>query len=123
MATQLQERSGRNNRLVVLLSDDEKRRIEKHARQAGVSIGEWVRSALDMFEATGDVPEELLAMVNEELRQALARTEQAVQRLEASEQAWAAYDEDAQRERVRTELERHWGDPERVMAIIRGGSA
>lgn len=109
MATQLKERpETRSERLVVLVSPREKRAIEGNAREAGMSLSDFVRAASQSYgEPTADERAELEKLFAE-MREANARSDATLARLEATKAIADAYDEEA----YKAELERAWTNPD-----------
>ena len=95
MATQLKERpETRSERLVVLVSPREKRAIEQNAREAGMSLSDFVRAAAQSYG-------EPTAEERAELAKLFAAT---LARLEATNALADAYDHDA----YKAELTKAW---------------
>lgn len=121
MATQLKHnRERRDRRLVVLVSTKEKQQIEQRAREAELSVSDWLRLAGENFETPTEAELAALEQLAIELTDATARTEASSQMLLGSERRWAEFDETAHKDRIERLMERHWGDPEAVMKILRG---
>lgn len=96
MATLLKERpETRSERLVVLVSPREKRAIEQGAREAGMSLSDFVRTAAQNYVEPTDDEKALLYELIAEMKAANDRSDATLARLEATN-AWAdAYDEKA----------------------------
>lgn len=105
MATQaIDTPDTRTNRLVVLLSNREKRAIEDGARAASMSLSEYVRTAAQSHSEPTDAERALLADLLVELEQANARSDDAFARLEATEARAAAFDEEGFKAKTRERL-------------------
>lgn len=109
MATQLKERpQTRSERLVVLVSPREKRAIEQNAREGGMSLSDFVRTAAQNYgEPTSEERAELEQLF-EEMRAADARSDATLVRLEELEKRAKAYDADAHK----AELTKAWTNPD-----------
>ena len=102
MATQPIET--RSERVVVLMTPTEKRAISGRAKDAGLSLGEYMRLAAD-FETMSPSERQQLEFIAEELRGAVERTTATLDKLDATAARAAALDEDALRDKYRRELE------------------
>src|SRR5262249_21134395 len=102
MATQISET--RTERVVVLMTPSEKRAIAERARDAGLSTGEYMRLAAE-FEAMSPLERDQLEFIAEELRAAVERTTETLDRLDAVSARASAINEDALREKYRREFE------------------
>lgn len=101
----------RSERLVVLVSPTEKRRIEAAAKDAQMSLSDFVRGAAqnyaDPSAAERAIIEELLKVIND----GAERTDRALAKLEATNARAAAFDEAA----YKRDLEAKWtknGEPD-----------
>lgn len=96
MATQLKERTEtRSERLVVLVSASEKRAIEQGAREAGMSLSDFVRTACqNHVEPTAEERAEFQALFAE-MQAANMRSDETLARLEATNARAEAYDHEA----------------------------
>jgi hypothetical protein len=92
----------RSERIVVLMTPREKRDLSARAREAGVSVGEYMRLAAEFETLSRDEKAQLETLVSD-LRAATERTQATLDRLEAT--AARVIDEDALRARSRAELE------------------
>lgn len=105
MATQaLAVRGGRPNRLVVLVNDEERARIIDRARAASMSVSDYLRTAGELFEQPTESEKRLLHDLLEELKEANAKSDASLAKLEATAERAAAFDEDAYRAKVEAEL-------------------
>src|SRR3546814_11313446 len=75
----------RNNRVVVLVSDAEKRRIAANARAADLSVSDYMRRAAERYSEPTDAERALMKDLLVELERANAATDAALVRLEATE--------------------------------------
>lgn len=105
MAKQLKERTEtRSERLVVLFSPREKRAVEQGAREAGMSLSDFVRTATQNYvEPTAEEKAEFQKLIAE-MQAANARSDETLARLEATNARAEAYDHEAYKAR----LEKAW---------------
>lgn len=103
MATQALDT--RTERMVVLVSATEKRRIAENARAASMTMSDYVRTAAERYTEPSDAERELMAELLGMLEEANARTDASLARLAETEARVIAFDEDAYRAKVRAELE------------------
>jgi hypothetical protein len=61
VAAPLQERprSAASERVVVLMTPEDKRALEEKARAAGISVGEFVRRAVEVYDPSGEETEQV----------------------------------------------------------------
>lgn len=102
MATQLSD--PRSSRVVVLVSPAEKRRIAANAEAADMSVSDFMRTAAERYSEPTPVEQALMRDLLAQLETANARTETAMNELEAARASAAAFDEEAYRAQVREEL-------------------
>lgn len=96
MATQLKERpETRSERLVVLVSPREKRAIEQAAREAGLSLSDFVRTASQNYVGPTAEEKAELRQLMADVRAASARSDETLVRLEATNSRADAYDHEA----------------------------
>ena len=76
-------REALNERVVTLMTASEKRHLEAKARQAGISVGEFVRRSVDAYDAEEARELEQLAVLAREFRQSAERASAAVDRANA----------------------------------------
>lgn len=88
-------RERRDQRLVVLVSDREKERIASRARDAAMSMSDWLRTAGEQYDDPTKTEKLLLADLIETLKVANAKTAAALQRLEKGAERRASFDEAA----------------------------
>ncbi len=78
----------RNNRMTILMSDDEKSEVETLASQMGVSNSEYVRLAVDNYSNVSAEQEAelaaLVAEVNKAIPEMRATLDRSCERLEAT---------------------------------------
>lgn len=127
MATQaIDTLDTRTNRLVVLLSNREKRAIEDGARAASMSLSEYVRTAAQSHAEPTEAEQALIEDLLVELEAANVRTDEAFARLEATEARAAAFDEEAIKAETRARLlvdgEVDWGALREMLAPVRGSA-
>lgn len=103
MATQVLDT--RKERMVVLVSAAEKRRISESARAASMTLSDYVRTAAERYVEPSDAERRLMAELLAMLEEANARTDASLARLAETEARAAAFDEDAFRAKARAELE------------------
>ena len=96
----------RTDRLVVLISPSEKRRLAEQAQRANMSVSELVRTAAEGFGDTQDISPEVIAALTAQVREAADRARCALDALDAEAERIRAFDEEAYREAVRRELGR-----------------
>jgi hypothetical protein len=108
MATQLKPdfRETRSERLVVLVSPTEKRAIAARARDAKLSVSDFVRASAQNDQAPTDAEKAMLQDVFAELAALNAYTDTAMARLEATNARGRAYDEQAHKARLEAEWTR-----------------
>ena len=105
MATQaVAAPGGRTNRLVVLVSHDEKARISAHARAAEMSVSDYLRTAGERYVEPTEAERLLLRDLVRSLEEANVQTDAALARLEAATARAESFDEDAYRAKVEAEL-------------------
>jgi hypothetical protein len=102
MATQLSD--PRSSRVVVLVSPAEKRRIAANAEAADMSVSDFMRTAAERYSEPTPSEQALMRDLLAQLETANARTETAMNELEAARASAAAFDEEAYRAKVREEL-------------------
>jgi hypothetical protein len=102
MATQLSD--PRSSRVVVLVSPAEKRRIAANAEAADMSVSDFMRTAAERYSEPTSAEQALMRDLLAQLETANARTETAMNELEAARASAAAFDEEAYRAKVREEL-------------------
>src|SRR3546814_13510758 len=83
----------RNNRVVVLVSDAEKRRIAANARAADLSVSDYMRRAAERYSEPTDAERAPMKDLLVELERANAAPDSALVRLEATDARAAAFDE------------------------------
>lgn len=103
MATQALDT--RNERMVVLVSAAEKRRIADNARAASMTLSDYVRTAAERYAEPTDAERELMAELLAMLEEANARTDASLARLAETEARAQAFDEKAYHARAAAELE------------------
>lgn len=103
MATQAADT--RTERMVVLVTAAEKRRIVDNARAASMTLSDYVRTAAERYAEPTDAERRLMAELLTMLEEANARTDASLARLAETEARAAAFDEEAYRAKVRAELE------------------
>jgi hypothetical protein len=83
-----------SERVVILMTPQEKRRLELRARQASASVGEFVRRSIDAFDPEDDARmeeiEALLAVLQRSNQEALAALADAERELQATRDHFAA---------------------------------
>lgn len=102
MATQLSD--PRSSRVVVLVSQAEKRRIAANAAAADMTVSDFMRTAAERWSEPSEAEQALMRDLLTQLEAANARTDIAYAALEAVEQRAVAFDEDAYRAKVRAQL-------------------
>lgn len=95
----------RTERMVVLVSAAEKRRIAENARAASMTMSDYMRTAAERYTEPTDAERRLLAELLAMLQEANARTDASLARLAETQARALAFDEDAYRAKVRAELE------------------
>src|SRR3546814_11135605 len=90
----------RNNRVVVLVSDAEKRRIAANARAADLSVSDYMRRAAERYSEPTDAERALTKDLLVELERANAATAAALVSLEPPDARAAAFHEDRSSERT-----------------------
>ena len=70
----------RSARITVLMTPEEKALLEKRASKRGVSSGEYIRLAVDNFEKVSDKQEAELAALAAELKAAVPKIKEALER-------------------------------------------
>ena len=103
MATQAADL--RSDRVVVLVSPAEKRRISEDAAAAAMSVSDFMRTAAQNHFAPTEVEAALLKDVLADLESANERTRASFEALEAQMERSRAWDEVAYKDKVRAELE------------------
>jgi hypothetical protein len=94
MATQLTDpRSRRDRRLVVLVSEREKGQIEARARDAQMTVSDWLRTSGEQFEMPTEAEREELKYLFGRIADSNRRLSEALARTEALEARWASFDE------------------------------
>lgn len=105
MATQaLAVRGGRTNRLVVLVSDDEKARITAQARAAEMSVSDFLRNAATRPEEPTEAEEIMIREALRDLEEASARSDATLAKLEETMAYAANFDEAAYRAKLEAEF-------------------
>lgn len=96
----------RTDRLVVLMSPSEKRRLAEQAQGVGMSVSDFVRAATDAYATASndDVPEEAIEEFARWVEEAREKMRAALDRLEAYRAQAQQVDEAAVRQRVIDEL-------------------
>ncbi len=103
MATQAAD--VRNSRVVVLVSDGEKRRIAANARAADMSVSDFMRTAAERYSEPTPTEAALMKDLLAQLEQANAATEASLARLTETATRADMFDEPGYRAKVRAELE------------------
>ncbi|WP_375402520.1 hypothetical protein [uncultured Sphingomonas sp.] len=103
MATQAVET--RSSRMVVLVSPTERRRITDNAREADMSISDFMRTAAQHYAEPTDAEALLLKDLVEELERANERTREAFEGVQEALERSRTYDEAAYKAQMRAELE------------------
>ena len=117
MATQASD--VRNSRVVVLVSDKEKRRIAANARAFDMSLSDFMRTAAERYSEPTASEAILMKDLLAQLERANATTEASLARLSETERRVAEFDEPAYRAKVRAEMEaRSDIDWDRVAAFL-----
>jgi hypothetical protein len=111
MATQLaDERGRRDRRLVILVSEKEKREIEGRAREAEMSVSDWLRTAGEQFEIPTEAEKRALRALLAELEEGNRRLDASFARLRKTEERWASFDEVAFKRDLERKLTDEAGD-------------
>ena len=63
MSAVAETRSAASERVVVLMTPDDKRSLEAKAKAAEMSVGEFLRRAADAYDPTGEETEQIEAML------------------------------------------------------------
>ena len=95
----------RSSRVVVLVSDNEKRRIADNARAADMSVSDFMRTAAERYSEPTSSEAMLMRDLLAQLEQANAATEASLLRLAETERRADGFDEPAYRAKVRAEME------------------
>jgi hypothetical protein len=103
MATQATD--VRSSRVVVLVSDGEKRRIAANARAADMSVSDFMRTAAERYSEPTETEAALMKDLLAQLERANAATETSLARLTDTVARADAFDEPGYRAKVREGLE------------------
>lgn len=95
----------RTERMVVLVSAAEKRRIADNARAASMTLSDYVRTAAERCAEPAAAERRLMAELLAMLEEANARTDASLARLAETQARASAFDEEAYRAKARAELE------------------
>lgn len=94
MATQLSDHPARRDRrLVVLVSEREKGRIEARAKAAQMSVSDWLRTSGEQFEMPTQAEREELQKLFDKIGAGNQRIDGALARIDALEEEWSSFDE------------------------------
>jgi len=121
MATQAAE--VRNNRVVVLVSEAEKRRIASNARAADMSVSDFMRRAAERYTEPTDAEQALMRDLLAQLEQANISTRAALENLEETESRAASFDEAAYRAEIVRQLEGqdiNWAEVAERLGLAKG---
>ena len=106
MATQISDAAARRDRrLVVLVSEREKGKIEARARDAQMSVSDWLRTSGEQFEMPTEAEREELKQLFGRIADGNRRISEALKRTEELEARWASFDEAAFRQQLFEKLD------------------
>lgn len=111
MATQLNPHA-RNNRMVVLVSNDEKRRIEEGARASDMSLSDFVRTATQNYAEPSETEAALIRDLLSRIEASEGRIETALAALEATNARADAFNEEAYKADLRNQWTTQAGEPD-----------
>jgi hypothetical protein len=112
----------RNTRVVVLVSDVEKRRISANARAADMSVSDFMRTAAERYSEPTTAETLLMRDLLCQLEQANAATEASLAKLSETAARAASFDEAGYRAKARAALEARTDiDWDRVAAFLNLG--